>query len=59
MNPPNLRLQQAVHGPMCRSCANFDGRDRCKKYDAIVAPNVQCDSFDSIFLKRDRQYAEP
>jgi hypothetical protein len=59
MNPPNLRLQHAAHGPCCRVCTRYDGNDRCKRYGAIVAPNVQCDSFDSIFLKRNRQYAEP
>jgi hypothetical protein len=57
-NPPNLRIQPAVHGPMCRFCTSMV-RSQCTKYGVNVEPYAQCDSFDSIFLKGARQIAEP
>ncbi|HEV2138485.1 MAG TPA: hypothetical protein VGR53_06555, partial [Nitrososphaerales archaeon] len=58
MNPPHYRKQPAAHGPECRSCTRYsDGY--CKKYETLVQPQMQCDSYDSIFLMGDRQFAEP
>jgi hypothetical protein len=62
--PPRLRLQAARFGPMCKACAHFDPEKRfeapeffypwrfyCKKFDAQVRANEQCDEFYSRFDK--------
>lgn len=51
MEPPNLRLQYARFGPCCRVCTQYVTGGRCTKYDAKVAPNQQCDSFDSAYVR--------
>ncbi len=43
---------------MCRVCVSRV-RDRCTKYQVTVQPYAQCDSFGSMFLVEDRQFAEP
>ncbi len=57
--PPGLRIQEKVHGPCCRFCINYDGNARCKRYDVMVAPDTQCNSFASIFASGERQFTEP
>ena len=59
VEPPRLGFQHAEHGPCCRSCVNYNDLGLCTKYHVNALPSNQCDGFDSIFLKGDRQLADP
>jgi len=50
MNPPNFGVQEAVHGPECRTCTHYTS-PMCAKYDLRVKPNNTCDSYDSTFTR--------
>ena len=43
---------------MCKVCVSMVGT-QCTKYGVSVQPDAHCDSFDSIFLRGGRQFAEP
>ena len=59
MNPPSLMLQTNEGGPTCATCAHYCDLEYCTKYGVSVRPDALCRSYESIFSKGKRQYAEP